>query len=223
MRRDTLLNLRAWRASAAAIAFTLLVPAAASAQTLTGAPLAEAPPDALAAPVRAALAASGTRVTSGAVSLDFWWVKQLPVAAASDVTWMQVAEGSLVGAVRLSAAWRDIRGRTIKPGVYTLRYAVQPADGDHLGVSPYRDFLLLSPAAEDTGGAPAGHDGTIKMSRDTVGASHPAPWSLDPPVTSAPLLSTGTDMDLTYIVFEVPTTGAKPLRFGLVLIGRIEA
>ncbi len=223
MLRDALPNLRAGRAAAALIALTLLAPAAAPAQTLTGAPLAEAPPDTLAAPVRAALAASGTRVTSGDVSLDFWWVKQLPVAAADDVTWMQVAEGALVGAVRLSAAYRDIRGRTIKPGVYTLRYGIQPADGDHLGVSPYRDFLLLSPAAEDTGVAPTGHDGTIKMSRDTVGASHPAPWSLDPPVTSAPLLSTGTDMDLTYIVFEVPTTGAKPLRFGLVLIGRIDA
>ena len=157
------------------------------------------------------------------MTLDFWWVKSLPVQAAADVTWMQVDEGSLVGAVRLSAAYRDIRGKTIKPGVYTLRYAVQPSDGDHLGVSPYRDFLLLSPAAEDTGDTPTGHDGTIKMSRDTIGASHPAPWSLDPPVTSEPLYSTGTDMDLTYIVFEVPTTGAKPLRFGLVLVGRIDA
>ena len=37
----------------------------------------------------------------------------------------------------------------MKAGVYTLRYAIQPKTDDHFGVSPFRNFLLLSPAAVD--------------------------------------------------------------------------
>jgi hypothetical protein len=193
------------------------------AQELAAASQTQPVPDAIAAPIRDVLSPEGVRVTSGAVTLDFWWVRSLTVRAG-DLSWLRVDEGSLVGAVRLSDSYRDIRGKTINAGVYTLRYAVQPDDGDHLGVSPYRDFLLLSPAGEDGTPAPTGHFGTVSMSKDTIGASHPAPWSLDPPVTEEPLFSTGkTEMGLTYLVLEVPTSAGRALRFGLVLIGRIDA
>ena len=56
-------------------------------------------------------------------------------------------------------------GAVIKPGVYTLRYGVQPDNGDHLGVSPHRQFLLISPAADDRNPAPQGHDGTVELSK----------------------------------------------------------
>lgn len=202
-----------------AVVLAISVPARSQqigASTHTDSPAAE-----IAEPVRALLSEGGARAQVGEAALTFWWVKSLPVVGAPD--WEKVAEGSLVGAVHIGAPFRDIRGRTIKPGVYTLRYAVQPQDGDHLGVSSFRDFLLLSPAAVDQDPVPAGHDGAVNMSKKTIGASHPGAWMLDPPTTSDAVLSTGdNDMKLRYVVFEVPTTGGT-LKFGLVLIGKVEA
>ena len=74
----------------------------------------------------------------------------------------------------------------------------------------------------------AGHDGTIELSKQAIGGSHPGVWSIDPPVAKgSPLQTHKTELDHDAIVMEVPVTrGGKPagaLRFGLVLIGRIEA
>ena len=43
----------------------------------------------------------------------------------------------------------DYRDQPIAKGVYTMRYGLQPVNGDHLGVSIYRDYSLLLPAAKD--------------------------------------------------------------------------
>ena len=203
------------------LAVVFLVAAPALAQTIAASTHGDPAPAEVAEPLRAVLSDGGARAQVGDVALTFWWVKVLSVFGAPE--WEKVAEGSLVGAVQIGGPFRDIRGRAIKPGVYTLRYAVQPQDGDHLGVSTFRDYLLLSPAALDQDPAPGGHVGTIRMSTRTIGASHPGPWMLNPPTTTEPALTTGTnDMKLQYVVFEVPTT-AGPMRFGLVLIGKVEA
>lgn len=178
-------------------------------------------PAELAAPVAAALAPGGVRAQAGANALTFWWVKMLPIKPGGP--WSEVPEGTLVGAVKIDKDFRDIRGRAIKAGTYTLRYGIQPANGDHLGVSPFRDFLLLSPAAVDADPAPKGHDGTIDMSKQTIGGSHPAVWSLDPPTTSeAPLTVHTTDLGHKALIVEVPAQGGA-CRFGIVLVGKIEA
>ena len=61
--------------------------------------------------------------------------------------WSNVENGTLVGAVRVTGPFKEIRGKVVAPGVYTLRYGQQPQNGDHLGISTFRDFLLLSPAS----------------------------------------------------------------------------
>ena len=191
----------------------------------------EPPPAALAKLIAAKLAPGGVRVvlSRNSVQLDFWWVAALPLGAgAAEPSWSGVEEGTLVGAVSIPAAYRDMRGHGIKPGVYTLRYGLQPANGDHLGVSPYREFLLLSPAGSDVDPGPLGHDGTIAISTLTVGGSHPAVLSMDPPVAKAAALQLHTtDLDHDAVIMEVPVTrDGKPagtLRFGLVLLGRIDA
>jgi hypothetical protein len=178
------------------------------------------PPDPIAAPVKALLAPGGVTATVGDVAVQFWWVKSLEAKTAA---WSGVAEGTLVGAMQLPAVFKDIRGRNIKPGVYLLRFAVQPANGDHLGVSPYREFLLATPAAEDTDPAPLGHDPAVELAAKTINISHPAVFSIDPPAaTQAPLTVLETADGHTAVVFEVPTAQGA-LTFGLILIGHIEA
>ena len=198
---------------------------------LSGAKHSDALPAQLAPAVAAQLSPGGVRVTVGANALTFWFVKQLPASAdatagagsAKVAGWADVKEGTLVGAVKIDKDFRDIRGRVVKAGTFTVRYGIQPANGDHLGVSPYREFLLLSPVAIDTDPAPRGHDGTVEISKEAIGGSHPAVLSLDPPVsTAAPLSLTTTELGHKAITLEVPTAGGG-LRFGLVLIGKIEA
>lgn len=185
---------------------------------LSAAKHSEALPPQLAPLVAAQLSAGGVRASVGANALSFWFVKQL--AAAS---WSELKEGTLLGAVRIDKDFRDIRGRVVKAGTFTLRYGIQPANGDHLGVSPFREFLLLSPAALDTDPAPRGHNGTVEISKEAIGGSHPAVLSVDPPAAQAPPLSVvTTELGHKAIVLEVPAAGAS-LRFGLVLIGKIEA
>lgn len=189
----------------------------------------EAAPAALASAVQATIAPGGVRATISGTPLDFWFVKTLPLKVGSTTTsWAAVEEGTLVGAVRLASEFRDIRGRLIRPGVYTLRYGIQPQNGDHLGVSPFREFLLLSPSAVDTDVAARGHEPTIEMSIKTAGGSHPAVWSVDPPVaTEAALANHTTELGHKALVVEVPVSrgvqGAGTLRFGIVLIGRVDA
>ena len=184
----------------------------------------EALPSDLAAPIASLLTpGDGVRVTIDKTTLDFWWVKTLPVKGA-EPAWTNVEEGTLVGAVRVSFDFRDIRGRVIKPGTYTLRYGIQPQNGDHLGISPFREFVLLSPAALDTDAAPRGHDGTVEISKRTIGGSHPAVWSIDPPVANASqaaLSAHKTELGHDAVIVEVPIANGT-LKFGVVLIGRIE-
>jgi hypothetical protein len=167
-------------------------------------------------------------VAKGNVTLDFWWVTGLPLPEGVAPSWAALEEGTLVGAVSITPAYRDIRGRVIKPGVYTLRYGIQPQNGDHIGVSPFREFLLISPAAVDTDPAPLGHDGTIELSKQAIGGSHPGVLSIDPPSAGGVSLELHkTELGHDAVIVEVPTMRdgkpAGPLKFGVVVMGRIEA
>ncbi len=125
-----------------------------------------------------------------------------------------------------TAAHIEIRGKTLKAGIYTLRFALQPQNGDHLGASPYREFLLLGPVSADNSPAALGHDGAVELAKQAIGTSHPAAWSIDPPQTTAPV---GTlqknDIGLTSVIVEVPVSrdgqDAGTLKFGIVVQGTI--
>jgi hypothetical protein len=203
------------------VAFVLVlaaVPAAANEVTVTK--HTNPAPNEIAAAVKAALAPGGATVKLADTTIDFWWVKVLEAKGAD---WTSVAEGALVGAMKLSAPLKDIRGRTIKPGTYLLRYAMQPQNGDHLGVSPHREFLLATPTGEDTKPEALGHEAAVELAAKTVSITHPAVLSLDPPTAPDPPLKViQTDAGHTAVVFEVPTPGGS-LRFGLIVVGRIEA
>ena len=179
---------------------------------LTGVKHSDPAPSEVAAPVAAKLAPGGVRATANGAIVTFWFVADLPGAS-----WTDVPEGTLIGAVKLDADGRDIRGRVLKAGVYTLRYGVQPVTDDHFGVSPFRSFLLVSPAAVDKDPAARDHDGTIDLSKQTLGGDHPAVLSIDPPAgKDAPLSVYTTDLNHKSLIVEV-----GKLKFGIVLIGRI--
>ena len=143
-----------------------------------------APPSDLAPAIGQALQPQGTRIlnASGAAFCEVWFRTEAPAAPKSseaDVTLPTIPTGSLLGAIRFPGPGADRRGQSIKAGVYTLRYALQPVTGDHVGVSPQRDFLVLIPAIDDQdlNAAPA-YDALMNMSRKASGTPHPAVLSI---------------------------------------------
>ncbi len=182
-------------------------------------------PAELAAPVAAALSPNAVTVTTGTTKLEFWWLKSLPLrpGATGAPSWADVADGALVGAMRLSANWSEIRGYTIRPGVYTLRFALQPQNGDHMGISPAREFLLPAPAAEDVAVDPVGYDRAVAMASKSSRRAHPASISIDPAVSTATALSATTnDLGHQVVIVSVQTSAGTPLTFGVVVAGTID-
>lgn len=187
---------------------------------------ATAVPQDLAAPLQSALSGNALRVTGPSGPLcEIWLAKTIQPAATPDtslgVNFGQIAQGTLVGAVKFDAAGSDYRGQPIKPGVYTLRFMLQPVDGNHQGVSPYRDYLLAVPAALDSDAGVMTTDNLLKISRKAAGTGHPSVWSLVPadsaPAT-LPAIAHQSDGDLWVVFFQAPLP--TPMKMGLVLVGR---
>src|SRR5260370_37835095 len=158
----------------------------ARAQNFKAAKVPSRPPQDLSAAVRDVLASEALRVIGpNGLQCDLWLRQAVPVAAGAkqdqEIAFWQIAEGTLIGAIRFPDNILDYRGQPIRAGVYTLRYALIPEDGNHLGVAPpQRDFLLLGPAADDTSPNSITRDETLDMSRKVTRTRHPTVWSLVP-------------------------------------------
>ena len=117
-----------------------------------------APSGELSEAVAAQLAPKGFTVKKGKRSLcEIWPCKTWPVKAdfkRSSSLIYPLEFGELIGAVHFARKAGDFRGQDIPKGTYTLRYALQPQDGNHIGTSDTRDFILLVPATEDQEPAP---------------------------------------------------------------------
>jgi len=163
--------------------------------------LKEAPPASLAGAIKGVLDAQGYRVVndSGKPYADFWLRKEIPASAKPGapegaIQFPFLAEGELLGALRFPGEGHDYRDQTIGQGVYTLRYGLQPINGDHLGVSVYRDYMLLVPAANDKGLANLTKKALDEQSAESAGTSHPAVLLL----LSAPGTSSGAGLSLIH-------------------------
>ncbi len=135
--------------------------------------------DDLSEAIAAELAPTGYRVVQGESRAiwEIWPAKKWSVEAgftATPVRLYPFQEGELIGVAKLRRRGSDFRDQTISRGVYTLRYALQPVDGNHIGTSPTRDFLLMVSAQEDPSPEPRATEGLLEASAEAAGSSHPA-------------------------------------------------
>lgn len=165
-----------------ALVTSLLLPVGAQAQeSYKVEPLKEAPPAALAEPVKATLNAEGLRIVDdqGKTVADVWFRKSIPASGKpagpnGPILFPTLQVGELIGALRFAEEGHDFRDQAIAKGVYTLRYGLQPMNGDHLGASPFRDFALLVPAAKDKTLGDLAAKALHQESAESAGTSHPA-------------------------------------------------
>jgi hypothetical protein len=145
----------------------------------------EGPPAALAGAIRSELEGRAYRVLDGRGKpfVDVWLRKATPASGrpstpAGRVQFPVLADGTLLGAVRYMSEGQDFRDQTIAPGVYTLRYGLQPANNAHAKRSPFRDFALLLTTAEDRQSADLARKPLEEKSAEAAGSTHPAVLTL---------------------------------------------
>ena len=145
-----------------------------------------APPADELSPAVAGRLSKGFKVVTaqGRTLCEVWPTKSWQVAAGfepSGAINYPLELGELVGAIRFARNGGDFRGQKIRKGIYTMRYGLQPQDGNHVGTSDTRDFVVLVPAADDTDPKPLMKEQLFKESTNASGTAHPAILSLLPP------------------------------------------
>lgn len=184
-------------------------------------------------PVQAVLESQGVQFENaqGSPLCEIWWRKGIPATKASssgDVLYAGLSMGEFVGVIHFPSAAKDYRGQSIKPGYYSLRYALIPQDGNHMGVSSYRDFLLMIPVADDTNPAQAmTFDQVVKASRLTAGTGHPAVMMLDPANQSSNKVPAAVQDDQGNWALDVKLDTSQggqsqQLPFAVVLVGQYQ-
>lgn len=191
--------------------------------------LKEAPPPEVSEKVRKLLEAHALRLRDpkGKPFIDIWLRKSVPTKKDENVLGIDfgsLPEGTLLGVMRFHGRADDFRGDRFRAGLYTFRYAVQPEDGDHQGVSEARDFILLCPAKLDVKPDPIPTDDVVKLSVKVSGRKHPSVLYLtrmfDKP-EKLPRFFEQPDKEYWIFDCEIPGEGKgkKPVRLGLVLVG----
>jgi hypothetical protein len=157
-----------------------------------------------------------------------WFRTEIPVQATAaqfkrGLTYRQIPEGTLVGAVEFPKPFVDYRKQRLPAGTYTLRFALQPDTGDHTDTSPHPEFCLLSPAAEDTSAQPMEVKRLIELSSKVNEGRHPAVfllWPSNEPASGVQVLDKGNGVRVAAVRRTVVSGGRKAhLGFAVTVAG----
>ncbi|HUP25704.1 MAG TPA: hypothetical protein VNB06_22530 [Thermoanaerobaculia bacterium] len=137
------------------------------------------------------LRTEGLRVSGPSGAMGVFWLRETMPArdptGELGIDFGHLPTGALVGLLELTSPWSDYRRLPIPAGRYTLRYGVQPADGDHMGQTYFRDFLMLVPLDDDAFAPEGGIDQepVAEAAKKSTGTAHPGVMALyqiyDPP------------------------------------------
>src|SRR5215510_9139987 len=177
--------------------------------------------------LKKALDQKGWRVsTSDGAYCDVWLRTTIPVGKneTSGAAYTSVGDSTLIGVITFAKPTTDYRGQAVKAGSYTMRYAVHPADGNHLGISPIRDFLVIVPVAMDPNpDAQFKFEELMKMSTKVTGTNHPGVLSLINPSGAPPAPKVESDEN-NHIVFSfsIKNQSGATIPISLIVKGRAE-
>ena len=194
------------------------------------------PPAGLSPDVAAAINPTGHRITdNGKPVCDVWLAREAPLKPrfkSSLRIKYPLQVGQLVGVIHFADGSKptDFRGQPIKPGTYTLRYGLQPDDGNHLGTSEIRDFLVGSPPKADISPKRIEDPKDLfKLSAQASGSTHPAIFLLIPP-PDKPFDAPGAarDAERNLLIFHANLNGKDgektvPVPISIVTAGKTEA
>jgi len=143
------------------------------------------PPKELDASIRAKLPMKAIQLLDGEKPVyEFWFSAEPPLQtkpASVGKALDALKQATLLGAVAVSRDQRDYRDDELHAGVYTMRFALQPQDGNHLGTSEFNYFAVLTPAKIDNKlDGIADYKALVKASSKETSTDHPVILSLRP-------------------------------------------
>lgn len=145
---------------------------------------------------------------------------------APDAKYQSFHIGQLVGVMKFNGMGSDYRGQAIKAGTYTMRYCVILQDGNHMGVSPILDFVLLTPVSDDTKEPDAVMTimDLVVLSRKASGTNHPATILLSSPPTDEfkPPILEKDDMGHWVLKLKSQSKAGVELPIGIIVVGKAE-
>jgi hypothetical protein len=160
---------------------------------------------------------------------QIWFRKDVPADATpgqikNGLTYRELKQTEIVGAIRFEQEWTDYRKQKVKAGVYTLRLGFQPQDGDHAGSSQFTEFVVAVAAAKDTKPDLMEPKEMVEAAAKSIGTGHPGVFMLFPNNTpaAAPQLAGKDNNHWVLNVKEDVTVGGKKagsIGIGLTLVG----
>jgi hypothetical protein len=184
------------------------------------------------AAISAALESQGASFQDGqgATLAELWLGKSIAAAASpaseSDIVYGAITPGDFMGVLHVAKAMTDFRGQPVQPGYYTLRYELVPQDGNHMGVSENRDFVLLIPVALDPEPSKALAFGdVVKLSRKATNTGHPAVLTMTQSKGDAPAAFQDDEQHwaLQGVGQLDGAGGSKPIPIAVILVGKSDA
>jgi hypothetical protein len=172
--------------------------------------------------VKAALEPTGYRVIqpNALAAADVWFASKVPTSKRADAkgaSYPDFADAQFLGVVTFpKGGGHDFRGQTVRAGSYTMRYQLLPSDGNHLGVAPYPDFVLLIPIASDPDPAVNYDFGKlIELSAAAAHSAHPAAFEMMPPENAE---ASVTQTDDGWIALHAPVTSKDGKQLGVAIV-----
>lgn len=131
-------------------------------------------------------ASEGYRIKRGGsrTECELWFCKDVRIEVEFKPTPNRLypfSPGQLIGLLHFGRRGSDFRDQPINRGWYTLRFGLQPVDGNHIGTSPTRDFLVMVTAADDEVDKEWDADELNEAGAEVAGSTHPAMICLQAP------------------------------------------
>jgi hypothetical protein len=191
------------------------------------------PPKEIKEPIRKLLSDQSVQFLDpkGTALCQLWFRKELSAEATEEqvkngLTYREVKETTVLGAVKYLKRGSDYRQQKIKAGVYTLRLSFQPMDGDHMGVSTYQEFCLLVAADKDEKAGTMDGKTLQELSTKSIGTAHPGVLMLFPyekPMAEPKLAKKSNNHWVLNVKEDAKAAGKKTaLGVGLTLVGHAD-
>jgi hypothetical protein len=153
-------------------------------------------------------------------------VAENSLALVTDERLYPFSPGQLIGLLHFGRRGSDFRDQTVSSGWYTLRFGLQPIDGNHEGTSPTRDFLMMIAADQDDPNKDWEIEELLEVSAEAAGGSHPGMLCLLR-ATEGDQLTLRHDDRTDWWILHAVGTGAsgdktKAVPFDLVVVGHAD-
>ncbi len=167
---------------------------------------------------------SFTLTKDGEPVLSLWLRREIPAdtgeAPTGERNYATLEQGAMMGVLEVVKPHLDYRDQMVPTGVFALRHLSQPVDGDHSGVTYFRDFLVVNPLRSNTTAASRRFDSTLAAALQLN--THPYVWGLWPArevaTDTVPAL-VAVDGDKYALVVELTRDDGSTLRLAVILVG----